>query len=228
MSKINEVIVFTRNELFDITKEERTRSILIYFIGLQLSAIFLTLLFGPSSAFLGFLFFGICFMNIFYIPHLFSPNNYNKDRIKPVNLRLFVLSRLLVLWLFNIVFVLLLPILILLKYDREDLLVLISFCIYCFGLVSPLDIILTGFITKSKSSESNKGSFKSKVYYFALGLLPLLPFPVVLIIDSHQVFIMKVFALLGLVMLLFTPLLIRVTEKNIRYYDHGKTNPPIN
>jgi hypothetical protein len=227
MSKVSDTMVFTRNELSSIIKEERTRSILIYFIGLQLFAIFLTLLYGPSSAFLGFIFIGICFMNIFYMPHLFSSYNCDNDKIKSGNLRLFVLSRLFVLWLFNIGFILLLPILILLKYDREDLFVLISFCIYCIGLVSPLDIMLTGFIKKNKNSDINKGSLKSKVYYFALGLLPLLPFPIVMIINSHQVFVMKIFALLGLVVLLFTPVLIRSAEKNLRYNDSGKINPPL-
>jgi len=218
MSTVRELACLTRIELNQIIKNDRTKSLLIYFIGLVIFAVILTLLSGASSAYLGIMFIGICFMNMFYAPGQFSfhKRDENEGFEKPPDMKLFVLSKLLVLWLFNALCFLLLIIIIFLKFGKEEIAVFISYFIYCFGFVSPLDIILSGFLSKIKSPAMASNNSKYKTGYLAIGLLPIIPFPIIIIMNSHQEFTMKVFALLGLIAFLFTPRIIKSAEKSIR------------
>jgi len=223
MSTVKELINLIRIELNQIIKNERTKSLLIYFIGLVLFSVILTLLSGASSAYLGIMLIGICFMNIFYAPGQFSSHKMKENEMveKQPKMKLFVLSKLLVLWLFNALCFLLLFMIIILKFEKEEFFVFMSYFIYCFGLVSPFDILLSGFINKTKSPEVTSNNPKYKAGCLAIGLLPIIPFPIIIMMNSHQEFAMKVFALLGLIVFLFTPLILKTAEKGIRNIYQG-------
>jgi len=217
MGKIREIGILTKIELVLIKNTEWTKSLLIYFLGLQLINIILTLFKGPSSAFLGIGFLGVCFMNVFYAPRQFAFNRITPKELTPgpINLRRYIISKLLVLWIFNVFCFIPWLILVIIKFDLEDLKNIFSFFIFCFGFVSPVDILLSSINEK----EINKGLMKNSVKYkfacLAIGVIPLIPFPILLLLKSNQTYALDVFALCGLLMLLFSPLILKMAEKNI-------------
>ena len=217
MGKIGEIVILTKIELVLIKNTEWTKSLLLYFLGLQLIDIILTLFKGPSSAFLGIGFLGVCFMNVFYAPRQFAFNRINPKELTPgqINLRIYIISKLLVLWIFNVFCFIPWLILVFFKFDVEDLNNIFSFFIFCFGFVSPVDILLSSINEKEINKGLNKSSAKYKFVCLAIGIIPLIPFPILLLLKTNQTYALNVFALCGLLMLLFSPLLLRMTERGL-------------
>jgi len=209
MPDTREIFSLTKGEIIRLKKSDLTKSLLIYYLGLPVIFIVLTLIMGHSSAFFGFLLIGVCFMNVFYAPRQFSFNKEVQNKVSPGS---FIRSGLLTLWSFNLPFLLFLPILIIMKFDKEEITLFISYFIYCFGFVSPLGIFFSGSLIKSGV---HVGKIKSFAIQVAIVLLPLLPLPVVLLANSHQIFIMKAFGLSGVIVLLLTPLILKITERRI-------------
>lgn len=217
MVKIREILTLTKIELVLIKNTEWTKSLLIYFLGLQLITIILTLFKGPSSAFLGIDFLGVSFMNIFYAPRQFAFDRINAMELMPgtAGIRKHVISKLLVLWTFNLFCFSPLCILVIFKYDLEDLNTFVSYFIFCFGFVSPVDILFSSLNEQGNNAGQVKRSRKYKSICLLIGAIPLIPFPIMILLNSNQTNAMNVFALSGLLILLLTPLILKMAERNI-------------
>lgn len=209
MSKITETISLTKGELVLLIKADWTKSLLVYLTGLPIISLIMTFFIGHSSAFLGIIIIGSGLMNIFYAPRQFS---FNKETLRDVSAATFTTARLLTLWLFNMLFLLLLPVMIILKFEKDEILVFLCFFIYCFGFVSPLDNLISSIPLKYGALWSKNKDYAITIF---TGLLPLLPFPFVLLSGTHQILIMKMFALSGLITLIIIPLILRVAIRNI-------------
>jgi len=209
MSKVREIFSLSKEEITLLRKVDWTKSLLIYLTGLSITSLITTLFIGHSSAFLGIIIIGSGLMNIFYAPRQFS---FNKETISHASAASFAIARLLTLWLFNMLFLLLLPVLVIMKFGKDEILVFLCFLIYCFGFVSPLDILISSILLKSRSLLSKNKYFAITI---SIGTLPILPFPFVLLSATHQISIIKMFAVLGLMTLIATPLIIIVAKRNI-------------
>lgn len=209
MSNAKEVLLLTKQEIILLKKVDWTRGLLVYIMGLPVISLILTLFIGHTSAFLGVLIIGVGFMNIFYAPRQFY---FNKESQNEGTADSFVKARLLTLWLFNTIFLLLVPVMIIMNFEKDEIIVFTCYFIYCFGFVSTLDILLSSIIMKPRDLLGKKRSFSLSL---SIGLVPLLPFPFVLLSVTHQIFIMKIFGLAGLITLVFTHMILNAAKRNI-------------
>jgi hypothetical protein len=219
------VISILKYELLFLSRTERTKGFLIYFIGLPIITYIITLISGSSDSTIGVGVLSICMINILYGPLQFSldRNYYEGLFSRNIEIGLFIRAKMIFLQTGNILMYLSIIPLIIIFYDVQRIFFISSFFFFCFGFASPLIILLSGlsYKTSENTMPSKITNKKIGLKQIAIGLLPFLPELLLIIGLSSRIWLIIILNIfLGLLGLFLSSLVNKIVKRNIMINRH--------